>query len=113
MSVGLHREHLTETAAYGLALAAVSALLPGRRVVAYSFYAAPDLLFDATPDALRGVEVAGRTTGGTSALALVRDGDDRTPGKIAGLLAAPGIAEAYLALWCARPRQGELSKVKP
>jgi len=112
------REHVTELAAYGLAFVAISALMPGRRVVHMSFGVAPDMLFDVTPGALRGVEVAGRTTGGPSALAVVRDGTPARRGKKAAqgkhaqLLARVDIAEAHLALWCAEPRIGIMEQVK-
>src|SRR5262249_31130443 len=69
-----HREHVTEVAAYGLALVAISVLFPGRRVVAYSRWSSPDLLFDETTGALRGVEVSGRSRGGLPALRVVCDG---------------------------------------
>jgi hypothetical protein len=50
------REHVTELAAYGLTFVAISLLVPGRRVVHMNMGVAPDLLFDVTPAALRGVE---------------------------------------------------------
>ncbi len=68
----VHREHLAETAAYGLAFVAISVLLPGRRVVRMQRNVAPDILLDRTPGALRGVEVAGRTTGGLVALRVAK-----------------------------------------
>ena len=61
-------EQVPQLAAYGLALVAISVLMPGRRIVDMNFFVAPDLLFDLTPGALRGVEVAGRTQGGLRAL---------------------------------------------
>lgn len=112
------REHVTELAAYGLAFVAISALMPGRRVVNMTFGVAPDMLLDLTPGALRGVEVAGRTTGGASALAVVRNGTparkgkSATRGKRAQLLARADIAEVHLALWCADPRIGIMEQVK-
>jgi hypothetical protein len=108
-----HREHATEVAAYGLALVAISALLPGRRVVAWARYVAPDLLFDATPHARRGVEVAGRPKGGRSALHVVRDGRGGQPGKAALLREDPEIAEAWLSLWCGTPTVSMMVHVKP
>jgi hypothetical protein len=108
-----HREHVTEVAAYGLALIAISVFLPGRRVVAWSKHVAPDLLFDATPTARRGVEVAGRTHGGRNALRLIRDGRGGAPGKAASLREDAEIAEAWLSLWCASPTVSMMVQVKP
>ncbi|WP_434048249.1 MULTISPECIES: hypothetical protein [Sorangium] len=68
---------------------------------------APDFLLDATPGALRGVEVAGRSSGGFSALRAVRL--EKGP----GLLARRDIAEVHISLWCAVPRVSELYQVKP
>lgn len=108
-----HREHVTEIAAYGLALVAISVFLPGRRVVSWARHVAPDLLFDATPTARRGVEVAGRATGGRSALHAVRDGRGNTKGKAAVLREDPEVAEAWLSLWCASPAVSLMVHVKP
>jgi hypothetical protein len=100
-------EHLPELAAYGLALVAISVLMPGRRVIHKNIGSAPDLLFDVTPMALRGVEVAGRTSGGLAALRGVRDGQpassraDARTGKKAQLIARVDVAECHLSLWCA------------
>lgn len=110
---GPHREHVTEVAAYGLALVAISVFLPGRRVVAWSKYVAPDLLFDAAPNARRGVEVAGRTKGGWAALRTVRDGSRKQPGKAGQLRDDPEIAEAWLSLWCGAPAVAMMVKIKP
>lgn len=101
-----HREHLAEVAGYGLSLCAISALLPGRRIVAWSRYAAPDLLFDVTPGALRGVEVAARSTGGASKLREIE------AEKSGPLRDDPDVAEAWLSLWCHHPKLGWLLKVK-
>jgi hypothetical protein len=108
-----HREHVTEVAAYGLALVAISILLPGRRVVAWNRWSAPDILFDGTAGALRGVEVAGRTRGGLGALRIVCDGSKTSSGKRAALRDSPDIAEAYLSLWCSQPRVSMMVQVKP
>lgn len=108
-----HREHVTEVAAYGLALVAISVLLPGRRVVAWNRWSAPDMLFDETPGALRGVEVAGRSQGGWGALQVVCDGNKTSPGKRAALRDSADVAEAHLSLWCARPRVSMMVQVKP
>lgn len=125
------REHVTELAAYGLALAAATALLPGRRFVAWNKGIAPDILYDATPGALRGVEVAGRSRGGWGALRLVREGKPAVRGRKArghkrgrrGRPAIPGkrqelverddIVEVHLSLWSARPQVSEFFQVKP
>ncbi|WP_437718794.1 hypothetical protein WMF45_21700 [Sorangium sp. So ce448] len=101
------RERVTENAAYGLALVAISALMPGRRVITMCRDEAPDFVLDATPGALRGVEVAGRSSGGLSALRAVRL--EKGP----RLIARKDIAEAHLSLWCADPRVSELYQVKP
>jgi hypothetical protein len=108
-----HREHVTEVAAYGLALAAISVFMPGRRVVGYEKGTAPDILFDAAPTARRGVEVAGRSRGGRSALDRIAAGAPGDPGKRSRLSADPDIAEAHLSLWCNAPRLSMLCKVKP
>jgi hypothetical protein len=108
-----HREHVTEVAAYGLALIAISVFLPGRRVVAWARHVAPDLLLDATPSARRGVEVAGRTHGGRGALRLIREGTGEAPGKTAALREDPEVAEAWLSLWCASPAVSAMVHVKP
>ncbi|HZI09677.1 MAG TPA: hypothetical protein VE153_04740 [Myxococcus sp.] len=109
------REHVTELAAHGLALVAVSIFLPGRRVVSMRKGLPPDLLLDVTPGALRGVEVAGRSRGGPRVLEEVRHGDARgeAPGKQRFLLARADVVEAHLSLWCASPRVAVMAKVKP
>ena len=55
LRTGPEREHVTELAAYGLALVAISVWMPGRRAIAFNDYASPDILFDVTDGALRGV----------------------------------------------------------
>lgn len=107
------REHVTELAAYALALVAISVFLPGRRVMAWNQGAAPDILFDVTPGRLRGVEVAGRTRGGNAALRAICDGSPRRPGKRARLLACRDVVEAHLSLWSGSPRVAMMLKVKP
>lgn len=115
------REHVTELAAYGLTFVAISLLMPGRRVVHMNMGVAPDLLFDVTPAALRGVETAGRSKGGMGALRAVRDGTPPkpgkpgtgSPGKAATLLARADIAEVHLSLWCASPRVSMMEQLKP
>jgi len=115
----VQREHVTELAAYGLTLVAISVLMPGRRVKAMRRGSAPDFLFDLTPGALTGVESAGRATGGQAALRVVRDGKPAqrkapaTVGKHAQLLARTDIAEVHLSLWCASPRTSIMEQVKP
>jgi hypothetical protein len=116
------REHLSELAAYGLSLVAISAFMPGLRVVSMLAGQAPDLLFDLTPGQLKGVETAGRRTGGRSALLTVRNGPKPKPGKAstlgkpgkaAQLLARTDIAEVHLSLWSGSPRLSFLEQLKP
>jgi hypothetical protein len=126
------REHVTELAAYLLAMVAISIFLPGQRVRDFRRGAAPDLLLDATPGALRGVEVAGRKGGGFSKLRTVRLGTPAraarrskrngkrsakrraaVPGKAAQLQAMSDVVEAHLSLWCASPLVSEFICVKP
>lgn len=106
----VQREHVTELAAYALSFVAISLLMQGRRVVAMNFYAAPDLLFDATPNKLRGVEASGRKSGGREALVVVSDG---VGGKRQSLLARVDVVEAHLSLWSASARYGIVEQVKP
>ena len=105
-------EDQTKYAAYGLALVAISCLLR-RRVVDVSFFRPPDLLLDATPAALRGVEVAGRGTKGYSGFARVLEGSTGEPGKRHQLTGREDIAEAYVSLWCREPRVAIWERVKP
>lgn len=113
------REHITELAAYGLTFVAISALMPGRRVKMMQMGVSPDILFDVTPGALRGVETAGRSTGGRAALRAVRDGGPAKGGradeggKAPRLLARADLAEVHLSLWCASPRVGTLEQLRP
>lgn len=108
------REHVTELAAYGLALVGICVWMPGRRAVQFRQGLPPDILLDDTDDALRGVEAAGRTTGGFGALRVVLDGAKENPGgKRAQLAGRPDVAEAHVSLWCARPRVSMLIQVKP
>lgn len=111
----VQREHLAELAAYGLTFVAISVLMPGRRVAHMQMGAAPDILFDLTPGALRGVEAAGRSIGGRAKLAAVRDGTGSPAkgGKRAQLLARADLAEVHLSLWCASPRVGIMERLKP
>lgn len=96
-------------AAYGLALVAISCFL-GARVVGMSYFRAPDLLLSTAPGALRGVEVAGRSSKGYAAFAQAIDGPS---GKRARLLALTDVVEAYLSLWCPEPKVSVWQKVKP
>jgi hypothetical protein len=107
------REQTTEYAGYALAMVAVSLFLPGSRVVGINRYQAPDLLLDATPGALRGVEVAARARGGRGQLRSLRLGSPKEPGKASGLIARMDVAEAHLSLWCGSPAATEFVKVKP
>jgi hypothetical protein len=106
------REHVTQLAAYGLTFVAISVLMPGRRVKAMLAGAAPDILLDDTPGALRGVETAGRATGGRAALLVVRDGRAGAPGKAPALLARTDLAEIHLSLWCASPRISMMERLQ-
>lgn len=105
-------EDQTKYAAYGLAMVAISCLLR-RRVVDVSYFRPPDLLLDATPAALRGVEVAGRGTKGYSGFARVLEGASGEPGKRHQLVAREDVAEAYVSLWCREPHVAIWEKVKP
>jgi hypothetical protein len=115
----VQREHVTELAAYGLAFVAISALMPGTRVKHMRKGLPPDILFDITPNALRGVETAGRATGGRVKLVAIRDGVPATNrraatiGKSPQLKARSDVAEAHLSLWCASPRIAIMEQVKP
>lgn len=113
------REHVAQLAAYGLGFVAISVLLPGRRVKSMRRWQPPDILFDVTPNALRGVEVAGRSRGGRGSLLAIRDGTPATknkaaaPGKKAQLLAMAEIVEVHLSLWSASRRHSIFEQVKP
>lgn len=113
------REHVTELAAYGLTFVAMSVLMPGTRIKHMRKGLAPDILFDVTPGALRGVEAAGRATGGRAALLTIRNGGPATKttvatkGKAAQLMARSDVAEAHLSLWCAAPQVAIMEQVKP
>jgi hypothetical protein len=109
----VQREHLAELAAYCLTFVAISTLMPGCRVAHMQMGMAPDILFDLTPGALRGVETAGRSAGGRAALAVVRDGTPAKIGKRAQLLARADLAEVHLSLWCAAPRVSIMERLKP
>jgi hypothetical protein len=101
------REHVAELAGYGLAMVAISALLPGERVVDMERWSPPDLILDATPGARRGVEVACRSSGGWSVVRGVR------LEKAPGLVAQNTLAHAHLSVWSGWPRVSEFCKVKP
>jgi hypothetical protein len=108
----LSLEHEPELAACGLAMVAISCLLH-RRVVGVSWYRPPDLLLDDTAGALRGVEVAGRTSRGYTGLNQVLDGAGGKLGKRIQLLARNDVVEAYISLWCREPRVSIWEQVKP
>ncbi|WP_123784165.1 hypothetical protein [Corallococcus macrosporus] len=105
-------EDVAKLAAYGLAFVAISAIHPGLKVIRMNSYAAPDLIYDDTPGAIRGVEVAGRSSGGQYVLKKVRLGDKTTTGKQQQLLGRADVAEAHLSLWCVYPRVALIAKVK-
>ena len=112
------REHVPELAAYGLTFVAISTLMPGRRVVMMQMGVAPDILFDVTPAALRGVETAGRSSGGRPALDKVRNGKPAgkgkaEPGKGQKLKGRSDLAEVHLSLWCRSPRISIMEQLKP
>ena len=113
------REHISELAAYALTFVAISVLLPGRRARAFRKGSAPDILFDLTPGALRGVETAGRSSGGKSALLLIRNGTPARAGKQkvsgkASLLAdRDDVGEVHLSLWSGAPRISIMEQIKP
>lgn len=113
------REHITELAAYGLTFVAISVLMPGQRAKAFRKGSAPDILLDLTPGALRGVEAAGRSTGGKSVLLGVRNGTPATrttskaAGKAALLSARTDLAEVHLSLWSGSPRISIMEQLKP
>ncbi|WP_441286828.1 hypothetical protein ACSRUE_31525 [Sorangium sp. KYC3313] len=115
----VQREHVTELAAYGLTFVAMSVLMPGTRIKHMRKGLPPDILFDVTPGAVRGVETAGRSTGGRSKLIEVRNGAPATTnpatslGKLSQLKARSDVAEAHLSLWCASPRIAIMEQVKP
>jgi hypothetical protein len=73
----------------------------------------PDIVLDSTPGALRGVEVAGRATGGNAELRATREGKTGVIGKSPQLREMPDVAEAWLSLWCRTPRVSEMYQVKP
>jgi hypothetical protein len=110
---GPQREHFVELAAYGLALVAISIWMPGARAIKFNPGLAPDILLDVTDGALRGVEVAGRTSGGFGALRTVLEGNKKEKGKRAQLQERSDVAEAHVSLWCARPSVSILLRVKP
>jgi hypothetical protein len=107
------REHVAELAAYGLSLVGLSIWMPGRRALTFREGLPPDILLDDTDGALRGVEVAGRSTGGLGALRIVLEGTKGKPGKRAQLLDRMDIVEAHVSLWCAEPRVSLMQQVKP
>jgi hypothetical protein len=115
----VQREHVTELAAYGLTFVAMSVLMPGTRVKHMRKGLPPDILFDVTPGAVRGLETAGRSTGGRAKLVEIRSGVSATGkrpaslGKAAQLNARSDVAEAHLSLWCAAPRIAIIEQVKP
>jgi hypothetical protein len=74
---------------------------------------APDILFDVSPGALRGVETAGRTSGGRAALIAVRNGTRTQKGKAPDLIARTDLAEVHLSLWCVSSRIGIMEQLKP
>jgi hypothetical protein len=101
------REHTVELAGYGLALVAISCLMPGERVVHMERRRSPDLLLDLTPGAHRGVEVACRSGGGWAGVRAVRRE------KTDALVRKRALTEIHLSVWSGWPRVAEFCKVKP
>lgn len=102
----IHTEQVPQYGAYGLAGVVASAVL-GVRVLRLSAWSAPDLVFDSTPGALRGIEVAGRSHRGATGLRELAE--EKAP----RLRSTPGVVEAWLSLWCAAPAVSLLLQVKP
>lgn len=102
----IHAEQVPQYGAYGLAGVVASVVL-GVRVLRLSVWSAPDLVFDGTPGALRGIEVAGRSHRGAAGLRELAE--EKAP----PLRDAPGVAEAWLSLWCTAPAVSLLLKVRP
>lgn len=90
-------EQIPQYGAYALAGVLASAILE-RKVVSLGQWVAPDLLFDETPGALCGVEVAGRSTGG------LRELNKLGAQKSVSMASRDDVAEAWISLWCATPR---------
>ena len=103
----MQREHIVELAGYGLALCAISLLLPGERVVDMERGRSPDFLFESPSGARRGVEVGCRTRGGWPTLRSVRKA------KTTALVRNATLAEVHVSLWCGSPPVAEFHKVKP
>jgi hypothetical protein len=97
-------EQTPQYGAYALA-GVVAATVLRRRVVALRSWLPPDLLFDTAPGALRGIEVAGRSSKGLSGLRAL------AVSKSADLIRSPDVAEGWLSLWCTIPRVSMLLKV--
>lgn len=117
-------EDLIKLGAYGLAMIATSCLLK-ERVATFNFYAAPDLVLKPNGTLiLRGVEVAGRSSGGRGAFTTTMNGATGTgtkkggkapgkPGKRAQIVANGSIHEAWVSLWCQTPSIAHWEKIKP
>lgn len=102
----LQTEQVPQYGAYGLAGVVTSCILK-RRIVAVRPWAPPDLLFDATEGAVRGIEVAGRSHRGFAGLRELAEEKGRR------LRDAPDVAESCISLWCLTPPVTLLLKVKP
>lgn len=100
-------ERHAEKAAMCLGFIYASVILQ-KRIQKINIQAAPDLLYDVNPISLRGIEVAGRGSGGLSKLMRVRN----SPEKYRGLHDNTTVVEAYLSLWCCRPAVSHWEKVK-
>jgi hypothetical protein len=129
----VNKEHHVELAAYGLAMIAASCII-NKRIIDLLNKVAPDFIYERINGKIKGIEVAGRSSGGYPALRVVALGPKRgkkgkcfhkhspskgtikrksKKGKIHSLKKNDGISEAYLSLWSALPWVSYLNKVKP
>jgi hypothetical protein len=101
----IQAEQVPQYGAYGLA--GVASVVLGVRVLRLSAWSAPDLVFDSTPGALRGIEVAGRSHRG--ATRPPRAGGGEGPAAPQRARRRGGVA----LLWCTTPAVSLLLKVRP
>jgi hypothetical protein len=99
-------------AAYGLAMIAISCFLK-EKVLAFERLNHPDLLLDVTPGKIRGVEVAGRTSGGRGRFTAALNGTKEQIGKRKQLQTRVDLIEAYVSFWCLEPSLAHWEKIKP
>lgn len=105
--IGPDCERQSERAAMCLGFIFASVVLR-QRIRKINIQAAPDLIYDLNPSAIRGIEIAGRATGGLTKLLRVRN----SPEKYPGIFENRTVVEAYLSLWCCRPSVSHWEKVK-